>query len=298
MRKIKIVTDSMTDLPQKQINQYGIEVLPLTIIFGDQEYRDGIDLSNRAFYEKLKRSEVLPRTSQISPGDFANAFQKYIKEDYEIICITASSKASGTHQSAVIACNDVDAERISVIDTMSLSFGAGLSVLKAVRMAEQGHERQTIVKALEKSAPRVDHLFTVDTVEFLQKGGRINPGKALVANLLNIKPILTLKDGLVDPLDKVRGSKRVMDKMLELAVFRSGNFSDKTVGISHADAPERAEELYSKVKKELKPAEILISEIGCTIGTHTGPGTLAMFYSTEAKNPVYEGDLKINQSGR
>jgi len=283
MKKIKIITDSMTDLPQKQINQYGIEVLPLTIIFGDQEYKDGFDLSNKAFYEKLKNSEVLPRTSQTSPGDFANAFQKYIQEDYEIICINASSKASGTYQSAAIASNDVDADRISVIDTMSLSFGAGLSVLKAARMAEQGHERKTIVRALEKTASKIDHLFTVDTVEFLQKGGRINPGKALVANLLNIKPILTLKDGLVDPLDKVRGSKRVMDKMLELAVERGGSFSDKTVGISHADAPERAEELYLKVKKELKPAEILISEIGCTIGTHTGPGTLAMFY---------EGDLK------
>ncbi|RQD69655.1 MAG: DegV family protein [Tindallia sp. MSAO_Bac2] len=284
MRKIKIITDSMTDLPAKLTDQYSIEVIPLTIIFGDQEYRDGFDLSNKAFYEKLKSSEVLPRTSQVTPADFNHTFTKWLDEDFDIICINASSKASGTYQSAVIAANDLNEDRISIVDTLSLSFGAGLSVLKAARMAGQGHQRETIVEALKNSSANMEHIFTVDTVEFLQKGGRINPGKALVANLLNIKPILTLRDGLVDPLDKVRGSKRVMDKMIELAQERGSDFTGKTIGISHADAPDKAEELYMKVKKDLNPSEILISEIGCTIGTHTGPGTLALFFESDTKS--------------
>lgn len=281
MSKIQIITDSMIDVPKDIVEKHNIIVMPLTIIFGDKEYRDGVDLTNVQFYEKLSQSEELPKTSQISPNTFMQIFEKALGEDKEVLCINGSSRASGTHQSAIIAKNSLESDKIQVFDTMGLSFGGGMFVYEAAEMAKDGKSLKEIMDRLNEIKLKVDHIFTVDTLEYLKKGGRLNPMKATIATMLNIKPILTVAEGLVEPLDKVRGSKKVVGKMIELAKQRGNNFENKVVGISHAICPEAIAVLKEQVLKELNPKEVIVTEIGCTIGTHAGPGTLAIFYIIE-----------------
>ncbi|AKL94689.1 DegV family protein [Clostridium aceticum] len=278
MKRIQIITDSMTDVPKDLVDKYNILVIPLTIHFEDGEYRDGVDLTGAEFYKKLTEVKELPKTSQISPNTFMEAFKEVLKQEKEIICINGSSKASGTHQAAVLAKKELENDKIDVFDTMSLCFGGGFYVYEAVKMVEEGKSRKEILDTLEEMKSKVDHIFTVDTLEYLKKGGRLNPMKATIATILNVKPILTVVEGLVEPLDKVRGSKKVISKMIELSKERGGDFTNKTVSIAHANNPEKAEELKKMVLSELKPKEIIMTEIGCTIGTHAGPGTLAIFY--------------------
>ncbi|MFW5649636.1 MAG: DegV family protein [Candidatus Alkaliphilus sp. MAG34] len=278
MNNIQIITDSMADMPKDVLDKYNIMVMPLTIIFGDEEYRDGIDLTNAQFYEKLSQSKDLPKTSQMSPNKFIEVFEKVLNEGKDVLCINGSSKASGTFQSAVVAKSSLGNDKIEVFDTMALSLGAGIFVYEAAKMAAEGKDLKEIVEYLNTIKGNVDHIFTVDTLEYLKKGGRLNPMKATIATMLNIKPILTVVDGLVEPLDKVRGSKKVIGKMIELAKERGKTFENKVIGISHASSEDTVNLLKEQIMKELKPKEIMIKEIGCTIGTHAGPGTLAMFY--------------------
>lgn len=281
MSKIQIITDSMVDLPKDIIEKYNIIVVPLTIIFEDKQYTDGVDLTSKQFYEKLSQVKNLPKTSQVTPNTFMEVFKKALDDDKEVLCINGSSNASGTYQSAVIAKNSLESDDIEVFDTMGLSFGAGIFVYKAANMAQEGKSLKEIVNKLNDIKSNVDHIFTVDTLENLKKGGRLNPMKATIATMLNIKPILTVVDGLVEPLDKVRGSKKVVGKMIELAKQRGGNFENKIVGISHANSPDTLSILKESVINELNPKEVFVTEIGCTIGTHAGPGTLAIFYITK-----------------
>jgi len=281
MGNIQIIADSMTDVPKELINKFGIMIVPLQVHFGDEEYRDGVDLTYEEFYNKLSTKKELPRTSQVDPNTFMEVFEKVLGEGKEIICINGSSKASGTHQAAVIAKNELNSDKIDVVDTLALSFGAGILVYEAARMAEGGMERKEIVSSLLDMRSKVDHIFTVDTLEYLKKGGRLNPMKATIANILNIKPILTVVDGLVEPLDKVRGSKKVISKMIELAKERGKDFTNKTVALAHANSLERVDAFKAEVLQELNPKELIIADIGCTIGTHAGPGTLAIFYFKE-----------------
>ncbi len=281
MGNIQIIIDSMIDMPEDIIEKYNIMVIPLTVIFGDKEYRDGVDLTNTQFYEKLSQSEDLPKTSQVSPSVFVETFKKILDEGKEILCINGSSKASGTFQSAVVAKNSLESDKIRVFDTMALSFGAGIFVYEAAKMATAGKNLEEIIGRLNEIKTRVDHIFTVDTLEYLKKGGRLNPMKAAIATMLNIKPVLTLVDGLVEPLDKVRGSKKVIGRMIELAKQRGKTFENKVVGISHAVSEDMLNLLKNRVEKELNPKELMITKIGCTIGTHAGPGTLAIFYIVE-----------------
>ncbi|KAB3529186.1 DegV family protein [Alkaliphilus serpentinus] len=278
MSRVKIITDSMTDLPNEIINRYEIKVLPLTISFGEEEYRDGVDLSSQDFYSKLSKAKELPRTSQIPPQVFYDTFKGLLEEGHEILCINGSSRASGTHQSALLAKTDLSSDKIQVFDTMGLSFGGGLLVLEAARMAEEGLKKEDIIVKLTEYKERVDHIFTVETLEYLKKGGRLNPMKAVIGGILNVKPILTVANGIVEPLDKVRGSKKVIGKMVELASERGGDFKDKTIALAHANSPEAVNSLREKVLQELNPKEVITADIGCTIGTHAGPGTLALFY--------------------
>ncbi|AOY77905.1 DegV family protein [Clostridium formicaceticum] len=281
MNNIQIITDSMTDVPKYLVDKYSIRVVPLTINFEDGEYRDGVDLTGKAFYQKLTEVNELPKTSQVTPNTFIEVFKETLKEGKEVICINGSSKASGTHQAALLAKNELNSansNKIDVFDTMGLCFGGGFYVYEAAKMIEEGKSRKEIVDMLKKMKSKIDHIFTVETLEYLKKGGRLNPMKATIATILNVKPILTVVDGLVEPLDKVRGSKKVIGKMIALAKERGGDFTGKTIAIAHANDPKKAEALKEVVLNELKPKEIIMTEIGCTIGTHAGPGTLAIFY--------------------
>ncbi len=275
---IKIVTDSLSDLPKDLIKKFDIEVLPLIVIFEDLEYRDGIDLSSKEFYKKLKESSSIPKTSQVTPAKFKECFEKYLNTYEHIIYISGSSKATGTYQSSIIAKDLLENDNIYVFDTMALSFGCGIMVLKAAQMAKEGKSVQEILLELENMKNSVDYIFTVDTLEYLQKGGRISSTKAAIGTILNIKPILTVEEGLVSQLDQVRGKKKVISKMIEIAKKRSNNIQSQIIGVSHADNEGLVDEFIRVIKEELKPKDIIVTNMGAAIGTHTGPGTIAIFY--------------------
>lgn len=278
MGNIQIITDSMTDIPLELQQAYGIVTIPLSISFGEEIFLDGVELKPDEFYRKLERADILPHTAQVTPLQFQEAFEQALKAGKKVLCINASSRASGTHQSAQIAKDTIGSNDIQVVDTMGLCMGAGLVVIETARFAESGGSLDESATFARDYATHVKHIFTVDTLAYLQKGGRIAPSKAIVANILNIKPILTVHHGLVEPLDKVRGSKKVIDKMIELTRRSLSDAKNKTIVIAHAQDLERAEALKLKMIEELQPKEIIMSKIGGTIGTHTGPGTLAIFF--------------------
>ncbi|WP_099188737.1 DegV family protein [Tepidibacter mesophilus] len=275
---IKIVTDSLSDLPKNLIKEFDIEVLPLMVIFEDAEYRDGIDLTSEEFYKKLRASSSIPKTSQITPAKFKEVFEKYLNTHKDIIYISGSSRATGTYQSSIIAKDLLESENIYIFDTMALSFGCGIIVLKAAQMAKDGNSVEEILLELENMRNNVDHIFTVDTLEYLQKGGRISSTKAAIGTILNIKPILTVEEGLVSQLDQVRGKKKVISKMIEIVKKRSNDIQNQIIGVSHADNEELLNEFKKVIKEELNPKDIIVTNIGSAIGTHAGPGTIAIFY--------------------
>ncbi|MTI56334.1 DegV family protein [Geosporobacter ferrireducens] len=278
MKPIKIITDSLSDIPLSLVRQYEISVMPLTIRFGSQEYKDREDITTGQFFEKLKQSEQLPNTSQVPPNEFMREMEKALKAGYEVIVINGSSGVSGTHQSALMAAKQLDSTQITVIDTLALSYSCGMIVVEAARMAKEGKSKEEILHRIENMKKRVDHLFSVETLEFLKRGGRLSATKAAIGTILNVKPILTIQDGKVEPLDKVRGSKKIIPRMIELAKERGIERECERMGIAHGMNSEDFEVLKQEVIKEFAPQELVSTEIGCTIGTHTGPGLLAVFY--------------------
>ena len=204
---IKILCDSITDLPVEIIDKYNIDVVPLTVIFNENEYLDGVDISSKDFYEVLRENEALPKTSQATYAQFVKFFEKY--KDDEVLYLSGSSAASGTYQSSLLAKNDIDSN-ITIFDTFNLSIGAGTFVIKACEMVEEGLSVEEIVTNLEKIKNNVGVFFSVDTLEYLKRGGRISSTKAALGNLLNIKPILTVNDGLAVQKSQVRDRKSVV----------------------------------------------------------------------------------------
>lgn len=278
MKPIKIIADSLSDIPKELAAKYNISVLPLTIRFGDEEYKDGIDLSTAQFFEKLKTTSQMPSTSQVPPHEFLVEMKAALNDGYEVIVINGSSGVSGTHQSALMAKQQLDTEEVTVIDTLALSYSCGMIVVEAARMAQAGKTKEEILHRIEEMKKRVDHLFSVETLEYLKRGGRLSATKAAIGTILNVKPILTIQEGKVETLDKVRGSKKIIPRMIELAKERGMQKGCEMIGLAHGDNLEGLEILKEEVIREFEPKELVTTNIGCTIGTHTGPGLLALLY--------------------
>jgi DegV family protein with EDD domain len=278
MSNIKVVCDSLSDIPKHLIDKYDIDVVPLTIIIEGKEYRDGVDISINEFYKKLRTEKVIPKTSQATYIQFKEVFDKHIKDGKTILYVGGSSAASGTYQSGIMAKNDIDAQMYT-FDTMNFSYGAGMQVVEAAKMAKEGKNIDDILNQLQIMKDKVDVIFSVDTLEYLQKGGRISSTKAAIGTMLNIKPILEVSNGLVTNIAQVRGKKNVISKMVELVKERGvTEFSDKTIGIGHGDNQEELEKLKEMIQKEINPKDIVILDVGTSIGTHAGPGVMGIFY--------------------
>lgn len=276
---IRIITDSVSDLPESIIRQYKIEVLPLMVNFEDGTYKDGVDLTAERFFEKLKHSKKLPTTSQVNPGEFISSFEKVIAEGDEAIVILMSSKMSGTYSAATTAVEYLNTSAISVVDSKAISFGYGLLVIEAARMVERGENRQQVVTSIEKAADRLVNLFIVDTLEYLQKGGRLSAGEAMIGNLLNIKPIITIDDGKLKSIDKVRGRKKAYKWLVDYLSQQTYGIEELVVGFYHAEEQEDLKEMVDIVCSQVgQPKEILYSHVGTVVGTHSGPGCLAMSF--------------------
>ncbi|WNC12691.1 DegV family protein [Brevibacillus brevis] len=277
---IVILTDSASDIDASVRQSLGIVAVPLKVMFGPQTYLDGVTISSSAFFEKLKESSVLPTTSQPSPLEFAEAY-KAIHEQYgddvQIIAIILSSALSGTYQSAMIAKSMLDESiDITVIDSRKASYVHGMICVEAARAAREGKSKQQILDMIDRYLDEVQVYFIVDTLEYLQKGGRIGRASAVIGSLLNIKPILTLDPaGYVSAYDKVRGTKKALNRVLETLQEYAGGKPVKTA-VLHSSALDMATEISARIKQEFQVVDSHLEEIGPVIGTHAGPGLLGI----------------------
>jgi DegV family protein with EDD domain len=278
MSKIKIITDSTSDLPKGMAEQYDIEVLPLTIFFHEDEYRDWIDISPKDFFEKMRNSEKLPTTSQVNPNSFKEKYELYLKDYDYIISMHLSSEASGTYNSAEIARDMVDKNRIRVIDTRNYTYGFGQMVIEAAKMAKSGRTVDEIIDRIDYLIKNVKTLFVVDTLEYLKKGGRLSATRATIGTLLNLKPILTVDDGKIVAIDKARGMKKALKRIVEIMREQGAELKGQIVKVGHADNLVHLEEFKSAIKEVYGDIDMEEFEIGCVIGVYCGPGTVVIHY--------------------
>lgn len=277
MKNLKIICDSLSDIPKELIEKYDIEVIPLSVILNETEYVDGIDITKEEFYKMLRENENLPTTSQVTYMGFKNVFDKYINQGMEILYIGGSSNASGTYQSAVMAKNDIDSGIINTFDTMSLSIGSGLMVITAARLKEEGKTSKEIMDYLEKIKENISVLFTVETLEYLKKGGRISLAKATIGSMLNIKPVLCLNDGLVKPISQARGKKQVINNIIELIKEQHGSdLLNKQILIGCGDNTSDLNTLRKRLEEEFLNVECIEVSIGSCICAHSGPAVLGI----------------------
>lgn len=279
MGKIRIVTDSTADISAELREKLGITMVPLKVLFGEETYVDAVTISSEQFYEKLKAATALPTTSQPSPLEFSEAYERLLQEDPDaaIISIHISARLSGTYQSATIAQSMLERESdITVIDSRSASYGIGALVIRAAEMAAAGQSKEEILVEVERLRDDSTLYFLVDSLEYLHKGGRIGRASALIGSILNIKPILSLeKEGSVYAVDKVRGTKKAMGRISEMLKDSYGS-DPVSLTIFKTDGEAAAEELGERVKADLNVQVVAYATVGPVIGAHTGPGTSAV----------------------
>ncbi len=275
--KIKLICDSMCDIPEEINNKEFVEMLPLTINIDGKEYKDGVNFTKEEFYNILENSNNLPKTSQITYIDFKEVFEKYTKEGYDIICITGSSKASGTFQSANLAKADVDGN-IYIFDSLFLSLGSGQYVIKASHLIEEGNlSASQIVEELEKIRESVNLLFVPFTLDYLKQSGRLPSVVSFVGNMLSIKPICTMEEGKNKIISKVRGTKQIASKLVDMILeLNDGNLEDKILTIGYGSNEVDFNKLQEEVSKRINAKKIYITRGGSCICSHTGPEILAI----------------------
>ena len=272
---IKIICDSISDLPIEIIEKYNIDIVPLTVIFDNKEYLAGETLTTKEFYKILRDTDIMPKTSQATYVQFKSAFEKY-DENTEIIYIAGSSTASGTYQSSMLAKNDGH-DNVSIFDTQNLSIGSALFVIKACEMVESGCSVEEIILSLEKLKNDVEVVFSVDTLEYLKMGGRISSTKAALGNLLSIKPILEVKDGLVVQKSQVRGKKQIYSTLAKTIVEKFGkDLKSRTIIIGCGDNIEDLEIMKESLEKEAEISNVYFVNIGCVVCSHSGPGVMGI----------------------
>ena len=280
MAKVKIVVDSTADLPAEIRERLGIAMVPLKVHFGNETYLDSITITPKTFFEKLASAKDMPTTSQPSPVDFVEVYKELLKEpDTAIISIHLSAAFSGTYQSAVLAKSLLGGgDNIHIVDSKSASLGFGMLAIAAAEAAARGAGVEECLAAINKLKERTQLYFLVDTLEYLHRNGRIGRASALFGSLLNIKPILSIdpEEGVIYPVDKVRGSRKAMSRIVELLVERYGG---QTIDVQfiHAQAEETADQLQAMLKEKFTVRNSAVYELGPVIGTHVGPGTIGLF---------------------
>jgi DegV family protein with EDD domain len=274
---IKIVTDSTAYLPEATVRQHDLRIVPLYVHFGEEAFREGVELSNEEFYARLKEAPALPTTSQPSAGEFHEVFKELIEAGHEIVTLTISSKLSGTWNSAMAAKAMLPDGRLYVIDSLSTSIGLQLMVEAAIEATAAGKTCQEIVALIEEIKQEMYILFVVDTLEYLAKGGRIGNAKAFLGTLLKVKPILILQDGAIEPLEQVRSKHKALARMLDLIEEHVGDKGPKAkIAITNALVEEEARALGQEIQVRLGCADPSVANLGPVIGTHTGPGVIGV----------------------
>ena len=271
---IKIVTDSAADLPSILTEELDITVVPVYLRFGEQVYRDRVDISEDEFYQRLLHDPVHPNTTQPSPQDFANVYDKLSQEADGIISIHITSKLSGTYNSAVQGRKMVSNRcPIEIVDSQTISIAVGLIVIQASKMAKSGMNLQQIVDELSKIIPNVHLLILFDTLKYLVKGGRIGKAKGLVGSVLNVKPLLTVRDGELMPSGQVRTRSKGIDRLLD---FVKNATEIQDLAILHSTTPDEAQALAERTSPIFPKERTILARLGPGLGVHGGPGILAI----------------------
>ena len=271
-----IVLDSTADFPEAPERFPNWRVVPLYVVFGDQSYRDYVELAPPEFYARLRTAEELPTTSQPTPGDFLQTYEELAQYE-RIYSLHISSALSGTYQSASTAAAELG-DKVRTIDSESASAAIAMLGLAIQRRLEQGTTDEAIDALVDRYRANAHLIFTVDTLEFLRRGGRIGRASAWAGQLLHVKPILTIEREVV-PLKRVRGNQKAMQEFVSAFTSTSRDTPTLKVGIAHADAPDRAMQLQKMVRHERPQAAIeVITTLGAVVGTHAGPGTVGFFW--------------------
>lgn len=279
MNKVAIITDSTCDLSKEIIESRNIKVLPLYVRFGEDTYRDGIDITTDRLYKLVEQKNEIPKTSAVSPGDFIEAFEPLIKDGYDIIYTGIGSSLSGTFQSAHIASLEFPENRIYLVDSKNLSTGIGLLVLKACDLRDQGLSASDIKDRLLEIVPKVRSQFAVKTLDYLHKGGRASGTAKLLGTMLRIKPIIQVRDGKMDVYTKTMGKmSRALDVMLTDYINLGEQIDLDYVMITHSQAGKHVDYMSEIVNQKLKPNKLFVTEAGCVISSHCGPGTIGILY--------------------
>ena len=275
---VKIVTDSTADLPLSITAELGIAVVPLTVHFGEEEFRDGVDITAAQFMQRLTTSAVHPRTSQPSPEAFKEVYSSILAAEDEVVSIHISSKLSGTMNSALLARQQVGAgDKITVIDSRWATMAQGLVVINAAKAANEGGSGQAVAATAQEVMDHLHLLFFCDTLEYLQRGGRIGRAQAFMGGLLNIKPILGVRDGEVHPVERVRTRSRALERVRELAV----SFGDaREFCVLHTSSQQDAQSLRDFLTEKYPQATSYFGELGPVIATHVGPGVVGVAVRT------------------
>ncbi|MHB8611042.1 MAG: DegV family protein [Candidatus Dormibacteraceae bacterium] len=270
-RSFAIVTDSTADLPPAWRERYEIEVVPLKVLFGDETFRDGVDMNNEEFFARLAASNKLPTTSAPSPGEFAEVYSRLAKDHDGCISIHLGRTLSATAESARIGAQSVEGFHVEVIDSKSVTLPVAFLCRVAAECATLGEASA----AVERRIPSCRVLALLDTMRYIEMGGRVSRATAMIGTLLDVKPLLLVAEGEIKPVDRVRTRSRAIPRMVE---FFEKDLPVELVGVVHAQAPEEAEQIAAGIRSRRPDLEVPVGQIGCVLGTHTGPKALGVVY--------------------
>ena len=274
---IQLLCDSLCDIPDEIATKPYLEVIPLTVMFDNEEFKEGIDISKEEFYKRVKSTGEIPKTSQATYIEFREAFDKYTSEGKKIICITGSSKSSGTYQSATLAKEDCENAEITVFDTLNLSLGSGQYVIKACELIDEGKSYEEILKELDNIRESVHLLFVPSTLTYLKKSGRVPSATATIGNLLHVQPLFYVENGDIKMLEKIRGAKKVPHTMVDVLIdMNDGKLEDKIVTIGCGANYDEMKGLEEEVRKRINARKVMFTRGGVCICSHTGPDIIAL----------------------
>ena len=281
MSKIAIVTDTGAYLPPELLTEYPIFVIPFLIIWGEETFKDTLDINYAEFYKRLQTADIMPSTSQPSMGAFKELYESLLDEGYEILSIHTSSKLSGTLSSAAQARKLLPDAPIELLDSESVSMALGFQVLAAARAAVEGASLQECKKTAEEARGRTSVYFVVETLEFLKRGGRIGGAAAFMGNVLNLKPILQIKEGSIQAAGKVRTMSKAVSRMMDLVVAEIGECKKLRICALHTNQEEKAQKILEKITKRF-PSRVVIeaflSGVSPAVGVHAGPGCVGLAF--------------------
>jgi DegV family protein with EDD domain len=278
--KVAIVTDSTAYLPREIIQQYNISVTPLSVIWANDVYQDGVDILPEEFYKRLPNSKTMPTTSQVTPAVMIQTFQSLLEQGYDVLGIFLSSKISGTTQSALQGREMIPeaGHRIAIVDSRWTTMALGFPVLTAARAADAGENLSECQKAAENACDNTGVLFVVETLEFMKRGGRIGGAQAFLGTALNIKPVLEMRDGKIEALERVRTKQKAIQRAVEIVTERLKGKASIRLATTHANSEVDARSMLEAARRELNPIETFCCPLSPVIGAHVGPGTVALNY--------------------